>query len=135
MIFNLSYGDTDYQTNYLFRHENKTIDEFKSDVNSLLIKYGEEYLASDKETWADVGYWIRFIVPKMSELGYERVITESYIFSGFDIIRKDNDVNDFVKVIGEELANKAYAHNDSVEKICDKQLSSLNENISDTASL
>ena len=98
---------------YLFYHENKTEKEFQSDVKKLMKKYGDTYL-QEENSWAGASEWIRFVAPKMTELGYEEIKTVRFGLFGSYIIKEDDPSEDLVsltKLVGKKLVDKAFAHN------------------------
>ena len=51
-LFELGWGWYEDWSYHLFIHFEKTQDDFKQDVKSLLVKYGKDYLASE-QGWAN----------------------------------------------------------------------------------
>jgi hypothetical protein len=100
---------------YLFYHKKKTHAEFREDMRAMMIKYGPAYIKQER-SWVGAPGWMEFVVGHLSEIGYERVVPESYNIRGAYIIegRKDND--DFDKVVGEELMTLACAHNRKIRR-------------------
>ena len=126
-IFELNWiWHEDYMP-WLFFHENKTEKDFKKDVNFLLKKYGKDYIKSNEDSWVGACGWFEFIVPKMSELGYEKVSTIKYGHFGSYIIKNDEiyekeESRNLKKFIGKELLEEAVEHNKKVEDDMNKRL-------------
>ena len=115
-LFELSWSDYEMYYYYLFTHKNKTEEEFKEDVKFLLRKYGYDYLKSE-DSWAGASDWIKFISPKMSELGYSPIEPIRCGFEGAYIIKKNRpDTIEWGGVVGEELLYKAILHNHNLQK-------------------
>lgn len=91
-VFKLQWQDWEVTYTYLFSHPNpqQTQEQFISDINTLLEKYGKEYI--DQETsWISAYHWIEFIIPLLSkEYGYQQIQTLDATYSGFYIIREDD---------------------------------------------
>lgn len=113
-LFQLAYKHWEEYVPYLFTHINveKTIEEFKLDVDSLLTKYGEEFINSS-DSWVGVDEWVKFIIPKMSELGYSPIDPPSYIIWGASILDSEDDISDseWTEKVGDDLCQKAIAKN------------------------
>ena len=116
-IYELYWSWYEDYIHFTFCHpENKSEEEFKADVDSLMIKYGEDYLESE-ESWAGANGWVEYIVPKMKELGYETPTQTTYGFWGAYIIEsKADDDKKFGDVVGKELLEKAIKHNKKIKE-------------------
>lgn len=118
-FFELRWEWYEYLNYYLFTHPEKSQEDFKQDVKSLLIKYGNDYLANEK-SWAGVNEWVDFVAKKMPELGYQPIqpVTESF-FGAHIIDGDDEDNNAWGKVVGDGLLRKAIKHNNRIRKKID----------------
>lgn len=115
-IYELGWGWYEQWSYYLFIHFEKTQEDFKQDVKSLLIKYGKDYLSSE-ESWAGADRWIDFIAKKMPELGYQPIEPIRESFFGSYIIDGDGDGDKYWgEVVGEELLQEAIAHNNKIKE-------------------
>lgn len=95
----------------LVTHENKTLSQFKQDINSLMVKYGESYIEANSDYWITCGDWIVYASKKLSELGYVKIETERYTISGSGIIAGSKVDNKFRRIVGSDMYNKAKEHN------------------------
>lgn len=115
-IFELHWGDYDESQSWLFSHEIKTEEEFKEDVNKLLIERGEDYLQQE-ESWSNAQRWIEYVSNCLGELGYQKVKTSKYSFLGSSMLGcSDEDAveAEWMRVVGEDLYIKAIEHNKKV---------------------
>jgi len=111
ILFKLEWKDYDDCIYYLFIHFDKTKKQFIKDINFLLHKYGEDYLAQE-EGFAGADNWITFISKKMSELNYLLVIPITNSFFGTYIIESNEKNNrKWRNIVGKELLNKVILHN------------------------
>jgi hypothetical protein len=99
---------------FIFSHESKTKKQFEKDVRTMLRKYGEEYIQQE-ESWVSAYNWIEYIVPKMSELGYELITPHQYGQFGAYIIR-NSETDGFGKKVGRRLIEIATKQNEVVER-------------------
>lgn len=105
------YEEVEY---YIFAHQTKTQKEFLSDWNNLLISKGEEYLQQEK-SWAGANGWIDYCQKYMEDLGYERIeFIDWNFFGGYILDKKSTD--NFEKIVGESLVEKAIQHNLKIEE-------------------
>lgn len=120
-LFELGWGLYEEWSYHLFIHFDKTQDDFKQDVKSLLIKYGKDYLSSE-QSWAGANGWVDFIAEKMPELGYQPIkpISESF-WGAFIIEGKGDDDKEWGEVVGEELLQEAIIHNNKIREEMDKR--------------
>lgn len=120
-LFQLGWGWYEEWSYHLFIHSDKTQDQFKEDVKSLLIKYGKEYLTQE-DSWAGASGWVEFIAGKMPELGYQPVqpITESF-FGAYIIKGDDKEDKKWGDVVGEDLLREAILHNKKLEEEINKE--------------
>ena len=113
-LFKLEWCDYDMNDEYLFTHDNKTEQEFKEDVQFLLVKYGNEYIEQERG-WVGANYWIKYVAPKLVELGYKEVKPIEWSFFGGSILSSENIIrNDDLKwkeIVGKELFSKAIEAN------------------------
>lgn len=116
-LFNLQWCWYEDKNDYLFIHDNKTKEQFKQDVNEMLIKYGKEYL-DQEESWAGANKWIDYISKKLPELGYQTVepITSSFFGAYIITERHSSDDKEWGEIVGEELLQHAIEHNETFEK-------------------
>jgi hypothetical protein len=120
-IFELSWSDYDCVVSYLFSHENKTIENFESDVKMLFKKYGNEYIAQETG-WVGAPGWVELVAKKLSEFGYILIKPLCVNICGAYIIECKNkqvDSDDFnfgKEFIGERLLKKAVEHNKKLRK-------------------
>lgn len=124
-IYRLTHQDWETQYDFDFIHPayNKTDEQFKKDVQSLMKKYGDEYLAQEK-SWAGTDQFIKFIAPKLKELDYELITPAiTYTFECGCIIRErfinkehstDNE-KEIINVMGEEFIRKCIRKNIDIE--------------------
>lgn len=121
------YEDWNY---YFFVHFEKTQKQFKQDVKSLLIKYGEDYLKNEK-SWAGAMGWIEFIVDKMPELGYKLIKPISEVFFGAYIIENNSeeDNKNWSEIVGEELFQRAILHNKKIKKEINNKIKKFSKHI------
>jgi len=113
-IFELSWRCYEDYCPYLFSHETKTKEEFNEDVKSILIKYGNEYI-NQETSWVGASDWIKYIVDKMPELGYQLVKPEIFSIWGAFIIDGDDETDiDFGNIVGIDLLHKAIEHNNNL---------------------
>ena len=117
-LFILSHTDYEEYSPYLFTHENKTDEEFESDVKMLFKKCGDEYIAQET-CWIGAAEWTSFVAKKLLDLGYVHPKTFQINTHGAGIIRNrehDGDDRIFARdFIGEELLQKAVAQNKIIE--------------------
>ena len=85
-LFELGWGWYEDWSYHLFIHFGKTQDDFKQDVKSLLVKYGQDYLASE-QSWAGANGWVDFIAEKMPELGYQPIQPIRESFFGLTLLK------------------------------------------------
>lgn len=111
-LFELTYCYFDDKNSELYSHPDKTREQFKKDIEKLIVKYGKEYLkkAKEEETMAGQMDWLFFASSKLQELGYSRVIPNEVMFSGGNII-DELDTN-WKEIVGEKLFKKALKPND-----------------------
>ncbi len=122
MLFELAWSWYEELHYYLFIHTDKTQEQFKQDVRSLLVKYGRDYLKSET-SWVGANGWVDFIADKMPELGYQPIQPISEGFWGAYIIKGDSKDDDrWGEVIGEELLCEAILHNKKIEEEMNKRL-------------
>ena len=121
VLFELGWGWYEDWIYHLFIHFGKTEEDFKQDIKSLLVKYGKDYLASEK-SWVGANGWIDFIAEKMPELGYQPVqpIRENF-FGAYIIEGNDDDDKRWGDVVGEELLQEAILHNNKVREEIDNR--------------
>lgn len=121
-VFDLGWSWHEDWSSYLFIHINKTKDQFKEDVKSLLIKYGKDYIKSEEEHWTGAHSWIEFISNKMEELGYEKVIPirESF-FGGYILEENDEESEKWGEIVGKDLLKEAIDHNKKVKEDMDER--------------
>jgi len=118
-IFQLRWVDYDESTFWLLSHNYKIQDDFNTDVEFLLKKYGEEYITHEK-SWTGACHWMEYIVPKLEELGYEKVEPIKWSFSGASIIGyneesiTEDDFN-WSEIVGKDLLYLAAKHNKDLE--------------------
>lgn len=112
-IFELAWTWYEDYCFYLFFHKDKTEEDFKKDVETIIVKYGKEYIESET-SWVGANNWISFIKDKMPEFGYEEVRQVQWEHFG-DYIIKDEPDNQWKKIVGEELFNMALAKNKKIE--------------------
>jgi hypothetical protein len=117
-IFQLSIDDWTGGSTYQFYHDNKTNEEFQLDVNSLLLKYGDEYIDSEENGMVDDAGWVAYVATKMGELGYGEVKVDGWynlLQMGLINSSKEKDYEDsfkhFKSIVGEELMKKAIKKN------------------------
>lgn len=121
MLFELGWGWYEEWSYHLFIHTDKTQEQFKEDVKSLLVKYGKDYLKSET-SWAGASGWVEFIADKMPELGYQPINPIGESFWGAYIIKGDEDDDKkWGEVVGEELLQEAILHNQKLEEEMDKR--------------
>lgn len=117
-IFRLAWMDYEDYSSWLFSHEYKTEEQFKEDVEILLKKYGDEYLDGE-DSWASSNRWIKLVSDKLPELGYTVVEPLDWSFFGGFILnhdgRMDNQDEEWEKIVGRELMEKAKLHNRNIE--------------------
>ena len=119
-VFELAWTWHEDYTPYLFYHPTKTKDEFNSDVKLMLIKYGNEYIASET-SWVGASRWIEYVANKMPELGYKQINPKAFHFFGAYIIKGDDDDDkEWCKIVGKKLLNKAIKHNKTLEEKLEK---------------
>lgn len=90
-VFKLQWQDQEGTSTCLFSHPNpqQTQEQFISNINTLLEKYGKEYIDQEKSR-VSADHWIEFIIPLLSkEYGYQQIQTLDATYSGFTIIRQD----------------------------------------------
>lgn len=125
-IYRLQHEDWESSFNFDFIHPgyDKSDEQFKHDIQSLMKKYGDEYL-NDSQSWIGTDGFITFIAPKLKELGYEEIHpTTFYTFQGGGIIRKGFVENEhlpekereIINVMGEDFINKCIKKNIEFEK-------------------
>ena len=120
-IFELSWSHHEDYIPYLFAHENKTEEEFKNDVRSLMVKYIDEFLVKKEEEndYAGSQDFVAFIVEKMSELGYIPITPVKLSFWGERIVngkygRKEN--SDICMFLGENIYQKFIDFNKKIKE-------------------
>lgn len=125
-VFELSWSWYEDYVSFLFFHPSKTEEEFNSDVKNLFIKYGDEYLKSQKNNssgmnnFVGMDSWVEFIATKLPELGYIEVQTKKFdVFGGY-IIKKENghnktEIEQIINLIGGDLYIKAIEHNKKID--------------------
>lgn len=136
-IYRLRHSDWEVEHVFDFIHnDNKSDDEFKLDIQTIMKKYSDEYLKKEKG-WVGTYDIIRFIAPKIKELGYEEIYpTTEYRFQGGSIIRKDfmsnnnllDDEKEIINVMGEEFIKKCIKKNDKFEVELYKFNDEINKN-------
>lgn len=110
MLFELRYYGYDGGCHWLFSHDNKTEEEFQQDCNELLIKYGDEYIASEEGHWVGSADWIEYIVCKLPERGYEHVKPLHATYPELLILGSE-DSKEWEPIVGKRLMDKAIKHN------------------------
>ena len=127
-LFELSWSWYEDYSYYLFTHSNKTQEQFRKDVKTLLRKYGDAYLKQEK-SWAGANDWIRYISGKMPELGYVPVSPVVKGFFGAYIIDggKSDEDKEWGKIVGKDLLNKAVEHNKKLRVKMDKHVKKFME--------
>ena len=114
-IFQLSGYDWGDHCYWLFYHENKTINQFKKDVNFLLNKCHDEFFNDHFENphlkggYIKMDRYLKMVSQKLSELGYKEVETSKYVFNS-GIIEKDTH-QELKKIIGKENHKKIIDYN------------------------
>ena len=118
-LYNLSWSwHEDYCPHNFLHKEDKTQEQFESDVKSLCIKYGDEYINKDTGHWLGACDLLEFIVTKLPELGYEQFETVNVnAFGAFIIEDEGGEDKEFAdKFLNEELFNKIIAANNKIRK-------------------
>ena len=90
-VFKLQWQDQEGTSTCLFSHPNpqQTQEQFISNINTLLEKYGKEYI-DQEDSIVSAHNWIEFIIPILSkEYGYQQIQTLYTTYSGFTIIKQD----------------------------------------------
>jgi hypothetical protein len=121
------YDDFEY---YLFSHEDKTNNQFEIDVSVLMRKYGKEYIEQETR-WVELHSWIEYIIDKMEELGYKKIIPISVSFGdpglfGESTYEWESDT-EFRKYIGEELYELASFKNRKLNERINKSMEDQRE--------
>ena len=99
IIFELYRDFYDEGDQWLFTHpESKTETQFKDDVHSLMRKYAAEYTAQE-EVFCGMDNFIRFIAPKLKELGYAPVETTRVGFFAGSILEEKDDATAVLEII------------------------------------
>lgn len=113
-LYQLGWEYVEEWNYYHFIHFNKTQDQFSKDIQSLLIKYGNDYLESE-EGLISVQGWIEFIAEKLPELGYKRIepIKATYYEISY-LSEFAQESKDWSDVVGEELLQKAIKQNQKI---------------------
>ena len=125
-FFKLSYADYDTYESFIFYHENKTHEEFKQDVDSLLVKYGPQLILENLTKLKKEGYnnyisvstWIEYIIDKLPQLGYIRILPQCYNFSE-ELLVHDPTKFAFERTIGKKLLTKVINYNKKVSEALD----------------
>jgi len=103
---------------FLGRHSSQS--KFFSDVESIIRKYGDEFIAYyDDDVNPDylgASNLIIFIGEKLCNLGYEHISPISYSINGTSIIKNDSENLGIKKMVGNKLFKKILAHNKKVDK-------------------
>lgn len=126
-IFELGWHGHESRDSYLFTHLNKTEEDFKKDVKYLLDKYARAYLQSE-ESWVSAREWIKFIAPKMSELGYLQIYTIIKSFFGNEIISEGSESESWGKVVGDYWLQQAITKNEEKGIENQRALESIGKN-------
>ncbi len=109
-IFTLEWSCYEEYNYYQFYHLAKSNEDFDQDVNSLMVKYGQEYI--EQETcWVGINSWVEYVSTKLTELGYNRVETHNYGFFGGSILEGDREEKKWESVVGKELLQMAISKN------------------------
>ena len=119
MVFKLSWSWYEDHNFWLFESQTKTTEEFDADVESLLKKYADEYMAQEK-SWVMVPSWIKYVAEKLTSLGYVAVEPHTWGFWGGYILGDDKARNKedlaWGKIVGKKLLDKAVKHNAIIKK-------------------
>lgn len=123
-IFELSWTQYDACCSHLLYHENKTEKDFIEDVKSMIKKYGDEYIEQEDD-WVGMMGLFDYITPKFQELGYKIIKPIRFNSWGGSIIKKNDKDEDFARLIGKKLFNKACSENKKKEYDLHKKMKGL----------
>lgn len=108
-LFRVDFSDWGETNHHDFYHDNKTEEEFKKDFDSLLVKYGEEYISNKRSL--NMVDWVEYAANRMGELGYIEVKYTLYCFNGLAPIGQLTTPTEseiaFEKIVGKDLMDKA----------------------------
>ena len=111
MIFELNWGTYDSEQHWLFSHDNKTREEFKVDCDELIVKYGAKYIDNAGDRWVGTNRWVEYITGQLPTLGYIPIDPIGINYEGTLIIRDYDRDDEWAKLVGEVLLDKAVKHN------------------------
>jgi hypothetical protein len=112
-VFGLYFAWYEEYKPYLFEHATKTEQDFECDVNTIVQKYGDEWLRNN-DGWAGCSSIIDFIALKLPDFGYVHLKPFQVGLWGSSIIESDTDKNDIshlLKFFGKRLFDKIVFHN------------------------
>lgn len=114
-VFELYWSWYEEYTPYLFYHENKTKDEFESDVKQLLRLGTDAITDKNKGMYIGAKECIDFISDKIEQLGYQRIEPIAWGFFGGSILDgSDGESRAWSDLIGEEQMEKIISHNRNI---------------------